>query len=740
MKRIIFLLIIIILLTCRGYSQSGWQSTFFYNAEEITSISKIDSTNIIAFTYYNNTCIRSSNSGLNWITYKCFDTICTIRDSKFTDSNTGWCVGEKSDLSGVIYKTTDRGFNWTRIHLDSFFWGWWCLNFINSNTGWVGGYQNRIIKTTDGGQNWIVQNIIPSLSDVRGINFINYYTGWACGRNRYVAKTTNSGVNWISQDLNIPEWGWNMSVCSTDSNNLWITGDFIDSVSALRSFVSKTTNGGINWSRLNSEVNVSSFLKISFLNNFTGYEFGDRGYVNKTTNGGENWTSINTGNYGSINSMIIKNENEIIAGGGSYSAPNNIIISTTNGGSNWDLLNFYKYHKLNDIYFADQNTGYFAGENGLIYRTYNGGNNWIKLNAGITEEIFSISFINNTTGFLFGAEGKILKTGNLGDNWSLISSSFSGTLLSSYFIGQDTGWTVGTDNTIMKTTDSGNHWFLQVAPLGPNNCIQTFKSINFKNILTGYVIGNWHLYYPPFVNVEGSTLLKTTNGGNNWINIYGQDEVIFYKLNFLNNTTGYLAAQNNILKTTNEGLNWSSVYNISIDFYDIKFVNDFTGYAVGNTYNDYGVIFKTTNEGLNWYQQFNEYGKGVNRIFTLDTSYMWTAGLKNTIYKSTDGGGVISSVYNVEIEIPSKYYLYQNYPNPFNPLTKIDFLLSEDSKVKLTVYDILGKEILNLVNNELITAGKYTVEFNGTNLASGVYFYKFESGSFVQTKRMVLLK
>ena len=131
MKRILFLLIIIFL-SSRVYSQSGWQRTFFYNANEITSISKIDSTNIIAFTYDNNTCLRSSNSGLDWITYKCFDTICTIHDSKFTDSNTGWCVGEKNDLSGIIYKTTNGGFNWTRIHLDTFFWGWWCSNFINS--------------------------------------------------------------------------------------------------------------------------------------------------------------------------------------------------------------------------------------------------------------------------------------------------------------------------------------------------------------------------------------------------------------------------------------------------------------------------------------------------------------------------------------------------------------------------------------------------------------------------------
>lgn len=89
--------------------------------------------------------------------------------------------------------------------------------------------------------------------------------------------------------------------------------------------------------------------------------------------------------------------------------------------------------------------------------------------------------------------------------------------------------------------------------------------------------------------------------------------------------------------------------------------------------------------------------------------------------------------------IPVQYSLSQNYPNLFNPVTKISFELPNDAKVKLVVYDLLGREIKSIVNSQL-TTGKYTFEFNGNNFSSGVYFYKFEAGEFSAVKRMVLIK
>lgn len=76
----------------------------------------------------------------------------------------------------------------------------------------------------------------------------------------------------------------------------------------------------------------------------------------------------------------------------------------------------------------------------------------------------------------------------------------------------------------------------------------------------------------------------------------------------------------------------------------------------------------------------------------------------------------------------------------FNPITKINFDLSHEGKVKLIVYDLLGREIQKLVNNEFRAAGRHLMEFNGNNLSSGVYFYRLEVNDFVQTRRMILVK
>ena len=89
--------------------------------------------------------------------------------------------------------------------------------------------------------------------------------------------------------------------------------------------------------------------------------------------------------------------------------------------------------------------------------------------------------------------------------------------------------------------------------------------------------------------------------------------------------------------------------------------------------------------------------------------------------------------------IPTVFSLSQNYPNPFNPLTKINYTLPVGTKVNIKIYDILGRLVKELVN-EFKDAGAYTVSFDGSGFASGVYFYRIEAGKFVQSKKMVLLK
>ncbi len=94
--------------------------------------------------------------------------------------------------------------------------------------------------------------------------------------------------------------------------------------------------------------------------------------------------------------------------------------------------------------------------------------------------------------------------------------------------------------------------------------------------------------------------------------------------------------------------------------------------------------------------------------------------------------------------IPADFHLYQNFPNPFNPSTTIRYSIVEPGNVSIKIYDVLGREVKTLVN-EVKTAGTYSSTWNGYNnfgnkVSSGIYFYRMESGSFIEAKKMILLK
>lgn len=89
--------------------------------------------------------------------------------------------------------------------------------------------------------------------------------------------------------------------------------------------------------------------------------------------------------------------------------------------------------------------------------------------------------------------------------------------------------------------------------------------------------------------------------------------------------------------------------------------------------------------------------------------------------------------------IPDNYSLSQNYPNPFNPVTNIKFDIPKSGLVKITVYDLLGREVTSLVNQQM-QPGSYSVDWDASNYPSGVYFYRIETETFTDSKKMILLK
>ena len=107
----------------------------------------------------------------------------------------------------------------------------------------------------------------------------------------------------------------------------------------------------------------------------------------------------------------------------------------------------------------------------------------------------------------------------------------------------------------------------------------------------------------------------------------------------------------------------------------------------------------------------------------------------NILYK----GGQAISFIDYGLDKPKKFALQQNYPNPFNPSTMIRYSLPKNTKVRLVIYDILGKQVAELVNGEQ-AAGTYNVKFDGSSLASGIYFYKLTTDKFTKINKMMLLK
>ena len=159
-------------------------------------------------------------------------------------------------------------------------------------------------------------------------------------------------------------------------------------------------------------------------------------------------------------------------------------------------------------------------------------------------------------------------------------------------------------------------------------------------------------------------------------------------------------------------------------------------------------LTSTAQEG--WLQQESGTAAHLREVVFINADTGWIAGKNGTILHTTNGG--VSLVEEEEIDrIPSDYSLSQNYPNPFNPATKIKYSIPQSSNVTIRLFDILGYEIETLVNEEK-PAGTYEIEFNSHSgnfrnlpagrqgLPSGVYFYQLKSDSFIETKKMVLLK
>ena len=144
----------------------------------------------------------------------------------------------------------------------------------------------------------------------------------------------------------------------------------------------------------------------------------------------------------------------------------------------------------------------------------------------------------------------------------------------------------------------------------------------------------------------------------------------------------------------------------------------------------------------------SDYSRSISYLFITNTGTQVSVDAADTTSPNTgvipiEGitfiNAGITGVQQADNNVPQNFLLEQNYPNPFNPTTQINYSIPSAQKVTLKVYDELGKEVATLVNNEQ-AAGNYTVDFDASRFASGVYFYRIQAGNFMQMKKMILMK
>ena len=393
---------------------------------------------------------------------------------------------------------------------------------------------------------------------------------------------------------------------------------------------------------------------------------------------------------------------------------------------------------LYDVEFINQNTGWASGDGGDILKTTNGGINWFTQQTGVTVTILTgIHPVNGNIIYAVGYWRTLLKSTNGGTNWQIISNMPMGQGISFkevYFINENTGWWVSQfSEYVFKTTDGMNTIdSFNVGICGSND-------IYFKDELNGIT-----------VSVPPVCVLKTTNGGINWKQVLVPSIGCFAPFNqmtFIDNFTGWLIPRGEcvsgrgiaVYKTTNFGDSWDTISRIQAlpmtDIYGVYFSSLNTGWAGGSSTR----LYKTTNGGFNWYQQVIPAVTLIQKISFVSDSIGWVVGNNGKIlYTNTSGQFV--GLNNLSKNYPGDFILYQNYPNPFNPSTEIKFDIPQNAFVTLRVFNAIGEEVAAIINNEYKSAGMYNVAFDGSYLASGIYFYSLEAGTFKDVKKMVLLK
>jgi photosystem II stability/assembly factor-like uncharacterized protein len=492
------------------------------------------------------------------------------------------------------------------------------------------------------------------------------------------------------------------------------------------------------------------------------------------------WEKIPDLEYVTIYCMLTTSGNTIFVGGDAGT-----LLRSTDNGSTWTNVMGNGFW-VDTVLSLGQGLGYiFAGANGAgsMYRSSNNGENWNPANIGIppNASLHAFTFAEHT---LFAATNYgIYSSADSGRSWIIDTTGLGltqmyptqGDGLAGIVAGGSMLYTIkwkggivysSPTNSIFWEQISSEFYYtgLSITAIDTNIFIATQKGIYLYGGGTTWLPRNNGLFISDtsrvdwciftnsdsilFANILSNSLYTsgiyfTSDFGQNWKKL---DDSVFTE-----NSINTISVNKNYLFAAAQNGGWRMPLRtiIPVELTSFTAVADannlILNWLTATETNNLGFEILRSGQQMNYRWENIGFVKGKGTTSEQQTYSFIDINLSAGEYQyklkqiDFDGTYEYSNIIKVNIKVPNEFLLIQNYPNPFNPITKIKYAIGSMQFAILKIYDVLGNEVSTLVN-EVKPAGEYEIEFDGSNLSSGTYFYKLQAGDFVEIKKLLLLK